>query len=284
MSKSKNTERLVEKYLENMHVRHRAEMDRRIACDSTEAMEKVHRARAGSARAGVGRIIMMHRTRRVAAILAVAVVLAGAIGLGGGSVAFSQAGHAVSSTLARLKEMIVEIRTGQVREQPPLPAASDETQEPAPNPDRRAVMCVARFFNIPASEQAVWQSLKDQGAELIKASAAPETYYATLTREQAERFENALTIGPITSPRILVGEGNEGMIGTNVFALAWLPTVSTDGTQIESSFSFHDGENGFEIPNVSVEEGGVILVRVKGIVPTGEDMLILLAVGHPQAQ
>jgi len=284
MSKSKNTERLVETYLENMHVRHRAEMDRRIACDSTEAMEEVHRARAGSARAGVGRIIMMHKTRRVAAILAVALVLAGAVGLVGGSVAFSQAGHAVSSTLARLKEMIMEIRTGQVREQSPLPAASNEAEEPAPNPDVRAVMCVARFFNIPASEQAAWQSLREQGIEMVKASAAPETYYATLSREQAERVESALTVGPITSPRITMWAGNEGMIGTDVFALAWLPTISSDGKQIESSFSFHDGENGFEIPSVTADEGGVILVRVKGIIPTGEDILILLRVGHPEAQ
>jgi hypothetical protein len=227
---------------------------------------------------------MMHKTRSVAAILAVALVLAGAIGLGGGSVAFSQAGHAVSSTLTRLKEMIMEIRSGQVREQAPPPAASDDAEEPAPNPDPRAVTCIARFFNIPASEQAVWQSLKDQGTELIKASVAPETYYATLTGEQAERVEGALTVGPITSPRITMWAGQEGMIGTNVFALAWLPTISTDGRRIESGFSFHDGENGFEIPNVSVEEGGVILVRVKGIIPTGEDILILLRVGHPEAQ
>jgi len=284
MSKSKNTERLVEKYLENMHVRHRAEMDRRITRDSTGAMEEAHRARADSVRAGVGRIIMMHKTRRVAAILVVALVLAGAVGLGGGSVAFSQAGHAVSSTLARLKEMIMEIRSGQVRDQAPLPPASDEAEEPAPNPDIRAVMCTARFFNIPVSEQAVWRSLKDQGIELIKASSAPEAYYATLTREQGERVENALTVGPITSPRILVGEGNEAMIGTEAFALAWLPTISTDGTQIESSFSFHDGENGFEIPSVTADEGGVILVRVKGIVPTGEDILILLRIECPQTQ
>jgi len=228
---------------------------------------------------------MMHKTRRVAAILVVALVLAGAVGLGGGSVAFSQAGHAVSSTLARLKEMIMEIRSGESRDQVPLPPApSNDAEEPAPNADVRAVMCTARFFNIPVSEQAVWRSLKDQGIELIKASSAPETYYATLTREQAERFENALTVGPITSPRILVGEGNEAMIGTEAFALAWLPTISTDGTQIESSFSFHDGENGFEIPSVTADEGGVILVRVKGIVPTGEDILILLRVELPQAQ
>jgi len=142
-------------------------------------------------------------------------------------------------------------------------------------------MCTARLFSIPVGEQGVWQSLKDQGIELIRASVAPETYYAALGQEQVERVEGALTVGPISSPSIVVLERHEGMIGTQAFALAWRPTLSSDGQQIESRFAFHDGQNGFEIPNVSVEDGGVILVRVRGIMPTGEDMLILLKVGYP---
>jgi len=74
------------------------------------------------------------------------------------------------------------------------------------------------------------------------------------------------------------------MIGTDACALAWLPTISSDGAHIQSSFSFHDGDNGFEIPNVTTGEGGVILVRVKGIIPTGEDILILLRIECPQTQ
>jgi hypothetical protein len=283
MSESKNTKRLVEKYFENMHVQHRAEMDRRIVQDSTEAMEGVRRTRANSARAGIGRTMMMHRTRRVAAIIAVAVVLAGVIGLGEGSVAFSRVGHAVSSTLTRLKELIMEIRTGEPAAQAPLPpGASGDADEQVPAPNVRAITCAARFFNIPASEQAVWQSLKDQGIELIQASAAPETYYATLRQEQAEQVEAILTIRPLAAPRVIVADGQQGMIAMDIFALAWLPTISSDGMRIESSFSFHDGQTGFEIPNVSIEEGGVILVRVKGIVPTGEDILILLRVSRTQ--
>ncbi len=223
---------------------------------------------------------MMHRTRRVAAIIALAVVLASAIGLGGGSVAFSQVGQAVSSTLDRLKDMIMGIRTAEpparIVQPPSSPGKTDE-QAPAPG----ALMCAARLFSIPAGEQGVWQSLKDQGIELIQVSAAPETYYAALGQQQVQRVEGALTVGPISSPRIVLHEGTEGMIGTQVFALAWRPTLSSDGRQIESRFAFHDGQNGFEIPNVSVEDGGVILVRVRGIMPTGEDMLILLKVGRP---
>jgi hypothetical protein len=284
MNKPKNLERLIERHFENLHVQPHAEMDPRILRDATEAMEAVHRARTGAARAGIGRIVMVHRTRRVAAILALAIVLAGVIGLAGGPVAFSQVGQAVNSTLARLKEMIWDIRTGNIPSPAPAPAApAGDTDEQPSDTTVRGVMCAARFFSIPAGEQAVWQALREQGIELIQASSAPETYYAPLSRDQAGRVEGALTAGPITSPRVLVGEGGEAVIASNVFALAWRPTLSSDATRIESSFSFHDGQSGFEIPSVSAEDGGVVLVRVRGIMPTGEDVLLLLTVTVPPA-
>jgi hypothetical protein len=208
-------------------------------------------------------------------------LLAGAFSLGGGSTAFSQARHAVSSSLLRLQELIMQIRTGEPTAQAPLPPApSAEADEQAPNPNLRPVRCAARFFSIPASDEAVWQALKNQGIELITASTDPETYYATLSGAQAERIEDALTVRPLAAPRVTVLEGEQAMIATDVFALAWLPTVSSDGTRIESTFSFHDGQNGFEIPSLRTEEAGVILVRVRGIAPTGGDILILLQVGY----
>jgi hypothetical protein len=233
----------------------------------------------------LGRTLMKHRPRRIAAVVTLAVLLIGVFSLAGGSVAFSQVGKAVNSTLARLKEMIWDIRTGEVASPAPAPAApTGGTDEPTSDSGIRAVMCAARFFRVPAREQAAWQSLADQGIELIQASSAPETYYATLSGEQSERFEEALATEPVTSPRVLVGEGGEAMIASGIFALAWRPTLSSEGTQIASRFSFHDGETGFEIPHISVEDGGVILVRVRGITPTGEDVLILLTVSVPQAE
>jgi hypothetical protein len=281
MSQSKKTERLAREYLENLQVRRRPETDHHILQDPTAAMEEARGAGAAPARAGVRRMIMTHTTRRVAAFVALTLLLAGASGLGGGSAAFSQARHVVSSTLARLQEAILRIRTGAPAVEAPLPPApSADTDEQAPDFDVRAVLCAARFFAIPAGDEAVGQALQDQGIELIKASASPETCYATLRREQVEGLENALTVSPITSPRVVVGEGREAMIVTNVFGLAWLPIVASDGTRIESTFSFHDGQTGFEVPSVSAEEGGAILVHVKGIMPTGEDVLILLQVGY----
>jgi len=229
----------------------------------------------------LGRVIMKRQPMKIAAVAALAVLLIGAFSLGGGSAAFSQARHVVSSSLLRLQEMILQIRTGApTAEMPWSPAPPIEAEEHAPAPDPRAVMCAARFLKIAADDEAIGQALKEQGIELVQASASPETWYATLRREQAEAIESALTVESRTSPRVIVLEGEVAMIATEVFGLAWLPRASNDEQQIESTFSFHDGQNGFEIPSVSVEDGGVILIRAKGILPTGEDFLILLEVGY----
>lgn len=281
MSQLDKTERLVEEYLESLESRTGGHMDHHIIQDSTRVMKEARQASRPPVRTRIRGAIRTHGTRRVAAVIALAIVLAGAVGLGGGSVAFSQVGHAVNSTLSRLKELITELRTGEFKDQTPLPTTSSgDADEQTPPAELRAVTCAARFFSISQREQSVWQSLREHGIELVQASSDPETYYATLTAEQAERFEEALPTKPITSPRVMVAEGEQAMIATDAFALAWLPTISSDGERIESTFSFHDGDNGFEIPNLSTEEGGIILVRVRGIAPTNEDVLILLKVSQ----
>ncbi|MCL5278589.1 MAG: hypothetical protein M1376_01620 [Planctomycetes bacterium] len=41
--------------------------------------------------------------------------------------------------------------------------------------------------------------------------------------------------------------------------------VSSDGKEVQSTISFHDGRRGFEIPDVSTESGGVVLLHAKGM-------------------
>jgi hypothetical protein len=272
----------IERFITDVNVATDAGRDRKVLNDVLQAHTDLKRRRSQGDNPRMWRTAMRYKPTRVAAVIALAVVLAGVFGLGIGSVAFSQVGHAVSSTLSRLRELVMEIRMGEPADRAPLPSApASDAAEPAPDPNLRAVTCEARFFTIPANEQTVWQVLNDQGIELIRTSADPETYYATLRQGQAEQVEDALSVRALAAPRVTVAEGQQGMIATDVFALAWLPTISSDSKRIECTLSFHDGQNGFEIPNVSIEEGGVILVRVKGIAPTGEDILILLNVGYP---
>ena len=53
--------------------------------------------------------------------------------------------------------------------------------------------------------------------------------------------------------------------GQRGFALGLLPLVSSNGREVQSTISFHDGDSGFEIPDAGTEPGGVVLIRVKGI-------------------
>jgi hypothetical protein len=232
--------------------------------------------------------MMKRKSTRIAAAVALAVLLIGMFGLGTGSVAFSQVGHALSSTLSLLREMIMQARTERPAAQAPLPPDPPAANSgDATNAHGAAIACAARFFAISANEQGVWKSLEEQGIDLIKASADPEVYYAALTREQGAGFDDALTVKPVSSPRLIVPDGTLGAIvmtgaaDTENLALGWQPELSRDGTQIESTISFHDGRNGFEIPSVGTETGGVILIRARGIIATGEESLILLHVDTP---
>jgi hypothetical protein len=179
-------------------------------------------------------------------------------------VAFSQARHAVSSTLSWLKGMVRGDTTA-------LPPELAETGEQPPDSNGRKVLCTARFFPVPPAERGIWQSLKDQGIELVQASADPEVYYAAISRKQAESLDASLTLKCLAAPRVMVLEGETAAIAmTNRqppsgLALGWQPMVSDDGTEIQSTISFHDGRNGFEIPNVSTEPGGVVLIRAVGV-------------------
>jgi len=199
-------------------------------------------------------------------------------------VAFSQAGHAVNWTLARLKAMIVGTGDGELEAEAPIPPTS--AGQDVSNPDPKAITCAARFFVVSPNEQDVWRSLQEQGIELIQASTDPQVYYAALSREQAESFDVTATLRCTCAPRITVGEGQSGTMaitgaGQGV-ALAWLPTLSNDGKEIQSTIAVHGGYKGFEIPNVGTEAGGMILIRAKGTTTTGEEFLILLRVSYDE--
>jgi hypothetical protein len=200
----------IERFIADVDVATDAGRDREVLNDVLQAHRDSRRRRSQISHPRLWRTVVRYKPTKVAAVIALAALIAGVFGLGGRSVAFSQVGRAVNSTLDRLKELIMAIRMGEPAAPAPLPAdQSVDTDEAAPAVNVRAVMCAARFFNIPQNDQAVWRSLKDQGIELIQASAAPETYYATLGREQAEQVEHALTVSPRTSPRV-IGGGRPG--------------------------------------------------------------------------
>jgi hypothetical protein len=268
----KSTEQ-IERLLRKLELEPNGEKRKRTRRDLMEAQARRRENKTPVSRRGVFRRAMMTiRARRIAATVALALLLFAALGVGTGSVALSQTQHAVSATLAWLKSMIVG---GEAEIPPALSPAGGATGEQTPNPDRRPVTCATRFFKVSQEEQGLWQSLRDQGIELVGVSTDPEVYYAALSPEQAQSFDASMTLKCLSAPRVTVLDGESAAIaikdmtlqGPHGLAVAWLPTISSDGKEIQSTVSFHDGRNGFEIPNVSTESGGTVLIRACGIFP-----------------
>jgi hypothetical protein len=269
----KSAER-IEQSVQKLHIETDAESREHTLRDLVETHTQQKRRTQAFSLLGYGRTIMKQKQKRIAAVVAVGVLLIGVFSLGTGSVAFSQATHAASSTLSWLKSML----TGNAPEEPAaLPPEPAETGEQTPDPDRRVISCAARFFDVPESQQGLWQSLKDQGIEFVEASAEPPVQYAVLSPGQAESFSAGATLRRISAPRVTVLEGETaGIAMTNDqqsggLALGWLPTISGDGKGVLSTLSFHDGQNGFEIPDVSTEPGGMVLIRARGMFPDAKD-------------
>jgi hypothetical protein len=264
----------IEQIIRELHVEADAEKRERTVRDLAEAhAERKNRTQALNL-LSYGRAIMRQKPRR-AAVIAAALLLAGLFSVGSGSVAFSQATRTVSWTLLRLKAMITGDRTNR----PPEP-------ERVPDPYARKIDYGVRLFGVRPSDQGIWQSLNDLGIEFVQVSAAPETYFAMVSRQQAKSVDDALwTLRFLASPAIQRPEGELAWIATRSYdsqepngtartsglAMGWLPTVSDDGTEIWSTVSFHDGLNGFEIPNVATEPGEVVLIRVKGMWSHSDD-------------
>jgi hypothetical protein len=274
----------IEQSLRRLHIESNAgQRDRTLRNLVAAHTQQKNKPRAPRPR-GLGRTIMRNKPLKIAAVITLAAVLVCMFSPGTGSVARSQTRHAVNTTLAWLKSMI----TGDPVAEPPQPAGQ------TPGAASRKVTCTARFLKVPQDGEGLWQSLRDQGIELVLASTDPEVYYAVLSPEQTRSFHASVTLTCIATPRITLLEGESGSLamhgttpqGPRGLAIACLPTVSADGREVTFTFSFHDGRNGFEIPNVSTEPGGTVLIRAEGILPDAEEgtstgMLICVQVDVP---
>ncbi len=265
----------IEQSLRKLQVEASDEKSERTRRDLIGAQARQREKVPISRRRSFRRVIVTVSTRKIAATVTLAVLLLAALGVGTGSVAFSQASHAVNSTLAWLRQAVVGLAPGEPRaEAPALPTALHTAGEKTSDLGGKVITYVACFFVVPEGETDLWQSLKNRGIELVAVSTDPEVSYAMLTPEHRESLEASLTLRCLSAPRVTVGAGETATLamtdshpqkGRQGFALGLRPMVSSDGKEVQSTISFHDGHNGFEIPNVSTEPGGAILIRASGI-------------------
>ncbi|MBP7051250.1 MAG: hypothetical protein KBE65_09560 [Phycisphaerae bacterium] len=214
---------------------------------------------------------MRHKPGRIAAAATLVVVVVGALSLSTGSVAFSQVRHAANSTLSWLKSMLVGDTSDEPAALPPEPV---ETRGGTADRGRRTISCTARFFDAAQGGQDIQRFLEDEGIEFVEASAEPRVQYAILSRQEADSFDVPATVRCIASPHVMVLAGETaGLTDTGKpggLALGWLPTVSSDGKEVLSTISFHDGQAGFELPALGTESGGAVLILADGMFPDRE--------------
>ena len=132
------------------------------------------------------------------------------------------------------------------------------------------ILVNAHVLSIGGEQENLRDFFEREDIKLAPVRSNPNTWYAKLDLDKAERFtEFAHTIDDPehrSSPGLMLQEGKEGVIGicggAEVVALALVATVLDDSKGIELSFSFLHGQSGFEIPSLRVKIDEAVLFRL----------------------
>ena len=220
---------------------------------------------------------MRNNVTKLAAAVVVLAVLVGAYQLGGGRV-FAQTTRAVKTGLAGLRDFISDIRTG--RPEQPATAPSVEPSEPRPAAQGNRIYASVQVFSVPSRQQDLREFFEAEGIELAPAADGANTSYAKLGPQKTERLltftADSEGIKRLSSPSLMVLEGQEGMIGIvgdgkpDALALAFVGTVVDDSNTIELTLSFLHGEAGFEVPRLRVGANEAVLFSLLTTMPSEE--------------
>ncbi len=257
--------------------------DRQVLSEVLQTHEDFKHGRSQQRSLQIWRTFMTYPRARIAAIVAVVLLLIGAFSFGGGTAA----AHAVGSTLSRLKQMLTDMRTQRAHEamSPAGPTGRRGMGARRGGASGRGSTFVGTWIasefcvsSIPGSTEDFQRFLKEQKIEPVQASPELQVNYAPLDPEQVERIVASLQSTAVASSRVMAREGQEVTIGSRNLAalLAWRSTLTGDSRRVESSVSFQDSQNGFEIPTFTVESGGGVLMYGEIFRPAWSADIIIL--------
>lgn len=254
-----------------------AEKDKEVLADVLNALEESRTIQSAAYRPSIWRFIMKNNVTRLAAAVVVVAVLVGAYQLGGARV-FARTTKAVRTSLAGLREFVLDIRTRKPDRPSPAPSAEAGGQQTAVQGNR--IFANVRVFSVQPGQQDLREFFETEGIELAPAADGPTTSYAKLGPEKTERFieltGSAEGIERLSSPSLMMLEGQEGVIGIvgtkepDALALALAATVLDDSEAIDLSLSFLHGENGFEIPSLRINADEAVLFKIATAAPAQE--------------
>lgn len=229
----------------------------------------------------IWRTIMKSRIRKLAvAAVVIITVLVGIYQVGGARAAFGQMTEAVRTSLARLKEFVIEIRTREAAPPPPIRRVRHAVRDVDTSKKSHSIQY--DLIIVQGEQENLRNFFEKQDIEFAPITNNPNINYAILDSGKADRFtefsqsSNDFTV--LASPRLQVIDGKEALIGSadlagsEALALAVVGNLSENNTLIDLSFSFYDGHTGFEIPSIKIKIDEVVLIRaVKTATATGDN-------------
>jgi len=260
----------IKKRIENVPVNTNAERDKQVLDDILNALEQSKKELPVSSQPAVWRIIMKNNVTKLAAAVFVIAMLVGVTQLEGARAAFAGTARVVATSLADLREFIKDMRTREP--QPPSAVAPAQPGQQQTAAQGNRIFAGVQVFSVQPGQRDLQTFFEKEGVELAPVEKSPNTSYAKLAPEKTERFiewmGKAEGIKRLSSPNLMILEGQEGVMGIagagepDATALAMVATVPNDGNGIDLSFSFLQGESGFEIPKLRVNTDEAVLFRL----------------------
>jgi hypothetical protein len=224
----------------------------------------------------IWRTIMKSRIRKLVAAVVVIAALIGVYQFAGGRAAFGQMTEAVRTSLARLKEFVLETRTQEAAPPPPLRPVRDV------DTSKWSDIIQYNLFLVQGRQADLRNFFEKQDIEFTPTTNNPNICYAILDGDKADGFiafsQSSDELKLLATPRLILRDGKEAMLGSadlagrGGLAFAVAGTLVDDNKHIDLSFSFYDGETGIEIPSIRIKTGEAVLIRaVKTATATGDD-------------
>lgn len=270
----------IEKLIKRLHFKASAEMHDRTINDALEAQAKSNKRKPAKPEPSIGRTIMKSKITKFAAAVVIIAVLVSIYQVGGGRAAFGQMTEAVRTSLARLKEFVLEIRTREAAPPPPIRRVRHAVRDM--DTSKWGYCIQYDLFLVQGRQADLRNFFEKQDIEFTPTTNNPNICYAILDEDKADGFiafsQSSDELKLLATPRLILRDGKEAMLGSadlassGGLAFAVAGTLVDDNEQIDLSFSFYDGETGIEIPSIRIKTAEAVLIRaVKTATATGDD-------------
>jgi len=264
----------INKMINKLELKASARLDEKVHDTISTALDKSKQTTSATVKPGVWSTIMKNRKRRVVAAVVIGVaVVAISFMVGFGEPAYAQTVRTVRTTIARLKDILTRSR-----QSPPERSVvrrrivkGQATHLPR---DYHIVSTKLGVFSVQDRERL----LEEQGIQWMPVIEEPNAILATLTAEAAMSFieiwqssEAILSRQPLQVPGLLYnGKVHDYIYHDRDSAFALGGVILDQQNQVELDVSFYDGKLGFEITDIRLTMGQVLLIQGQNTASTGE--------------